>query len=75
MECPCSDLLQIQRKKKKKVALGQEKFVSLDLARGPGKANSIIAHVKFCVEGSYENIPQDPQRASRGWDIEAYKAT
>lgn len=36
-----------------------------------GKANRVIITVKDSVVGTNEDIPQDPERATRRWDVQA----
>lgn len=36
-----------------------------------GEANRVIITVKDSVVGTNEDIPQDPERATRRWDVQA----
>lgn len=36
-----------------------------------GEANRVVITVKDSVVGTDEDIPQDPERATRGWDVQA----
>lgn len=36
-----------------------------------GEANRVVITVKDSVVGTDEDIPQDPEWATRGWDVQA----